>query len=174
MQKGYDASNLKGRDSMKRLTEEIIGFLQNQNFVIVSTLDSDRSIHSACKGIVKIDPAGKIYLLDLYQGKTFQNLKRNPYISITAVDEHRFSGYCLKGKAKIIERDKLRSQIITTWEDKIISRITQRVVKNIRGEKGHPRHPEALLPKPKYMIVMKVQEVIDLMPHHLKQGEDDG
>lgn len=33
-----------------------------------------------------------------------------------------------------------------------------------------PQHPEALLPKPEYMIVMEVEEIIDLTPKHLKQG----
>lgn len=155
---------------MKRLTDGVIQFFHNQGFVIVSTLDADGSPHSACKGIVKINRTGRIYLLDLYRGRTYENLKRNPSISITAVDEHKFVGYCLKGKAKVIPEVNFRSEVIMTWEDRITSRITRRVLKNIREEKGHPRHPEALLPRPQYLIIMDVEEIIDLTPHHLKQG----
>ena len=79
-------------------------------------------------------------------------------------------GYCLKGKAKIIPGNKLSSQIIKAWEDRITGRITQRILKNIHEEKGHPRHPEILLPKPEYMVVMQVKEAVDLTPRHLKQG----
>jgi len=153
---------------MKRLTDKIIQFFYNQSFVIVSTLDKDGSLHSSCKGIVKINRAGSIYLLDLYRARTYDNLKRNPRISITAVDEHRFRGYCLKGKAKIINIDKLKPQIIKAWEDRITSRITQRVLKNMLEERGHPKHPEALLPKPQYLIVMQVQDIVDLTPYHIK------
>lgn len=153
---------------MKRLSDDINRFLQKQGFVIVSTIGRDGYAHSSCKGIVKINRNGQIYLLDLYMGKTYENIMQNPHISITAVDEHRFRGYCLKGKAKIIKRDKLKPQIIKAWEDKITSRITQRIIKSIRGEKGHSRHPEVLLPKPEYMIVMEVEKVIDLTPHHIK------
>jgi uncharacterized pyridoxamine 5'-phosphate oxidase family protein len=153
---------------MKRLPEQVVHFLQNQGFVVVSSLNPDYSIHNACKGIIKINPLGKIYLFDLYRKRTFTNLKRNPCISITAVDEHRFRGYCLKGKAKIVKAGLLKSQIIHAWEGKIASRITQRVLKNIRGEKGHPSHPEILLPKPEYLIVMEAEEIIDLTPQHLK------
>lgn len=152
-----------------KFNENIINFFQKQNFVIVSTVDRDSSLHSSCKGIVKINRNGRIYLLDLYRGKTFENLKRNSRITITAVDEHKFKGFCLKGKAKIMREDKLGPHIITAWERRISHRITQRVLKNIGGEKGHPRHPEALLPKPKYMIVMEAKEVVDLTPHHLRQ-----
>ena len=153
---------------MKRLPNEIVQFFQNQGYVIVSTLDRNGIPHNSCKGIVEIKQNGRIYLLDLYKAATFHNLKRNPRISITVVDEHKFRGYCLKGRAKIIPVEKLRPEILRSWEDKIASRITRRLLKNIREEKGHPRHPEALMPKPKYMVVMTVKEVVDLTPHHLK------
>lgn len=154
---------------MKRLTEGIMQFFQKQGFVIVSTIDKDGSLHNACKGIVKITQNGKVYLLDLYKMMTYENLRQNPNISITAVDEHSFSGYCLKGKAEIIAREELTPRIIKAWEDRITSRITQRLLKNICGEKGHPHHPEAHLPKPKYLIVMEVEETIDLTPHHIRK-----
>lgn len=137
--------------------------------MLVSTIDKSGFAHSACKGIVKINRNGKAYLLDLYRANTYENLKRNPHISITAFDEHKFIGYCLKGKAEIQAAAKLRSEIIRAWEARITSRITQRVLKNIREEKGHPRHPEALLPQPEYLIVMDVKEVVDLTPQYLKE-----
>jgi len=117
---------------------------------------------------VKIYSKGQVYLMDLYKERTFRNLERNPNISLTAVDEHKFKGYCLKGKAEIVEMDKLKSDILKAWEDKIASRITHRVLKNISGEKGHSHHPEVQLPTPEYMISIKVDEIVDLTPHKLK------
>jgi len=154
---------------MKKLPDDLVHFLYNQGFVIVSTLDKDGTPHSACKGIVEIDKNGKVYLLDLYLKNTYANLKRSPYIAITAVDEHNFKGYCLKGKAKTLHEGELKEHIIRAWEDRITNRLTQRLLKNIREEKGHPRHPEVLLPKPEYMIAMEVDEIIDLTPHHLRK-----
>jgi hypothetical protein len=100
--------------------------------------------------------------------RTYENIKRNPRISITAVDEHRFKGWYLKGKAKIISGNELSPKILKAWEDKITSRITQRVIKNIHGEKGHPYHPEVLLPRPQYLIAIEVEDIVDLRPHHLR------
>ena len=153
---------------MKRLSGDIIIFFHNQGCVIVSTVDKNGFPHSACKGIIKISRSGRVYLLDLYHAKTHENLKYNPRISITAIDEHKFVGYCLKGKAEIIPEGELKSHIIKAWETRITSRLTRRLLKNIREEKGHPRHPEILLPKPEYMIVIEVEEIVDLTPHHLK------
>jgi len=154
---------------MKQLSEAIIQFLQKQGCVIVSSIDHNGFPHSSCKGIVKIDKRGRIYLLDAYRGKTLQNLKTNPCASVTFFDEDKFIGYCFKGRARILSKEELDTEIIRAWEDRITGRLTQRLLKNIRGEtKAHPAHPEALLPKPEHMIVLDVEEVVDLTPYHLK------
>lgn len=153
---------------MKRLSKDIIDFFHRQSFVIVTTVDRNGTPHNSCKGIVKINRNGTIYLLDLYRAKTYSNLRRNPSMSITAVDENTFSGYCLKGRSKEMRLEQLKPYVIRSWEERINSRITQRIIKSIRGEKGHPSQPEALLPKPAYMIVMDVKSVCDLTPHHIK------
>jgi predicted pyridoxine 5'-phosphate oxidase superfamily flavin-nucleotide-binding protein len=152
-----------------KLNEDIIDFFQHQSLVIVTTIDSDGTPHNSCKGIVQIDENGTVYLFDLYLRKTFENLKVNPNISIAAADEHRFTGYCLKGKAHVIHKNAFPKDIIKKWEQIIAKRITRRLIKTIGGEKGHIKHPEAHLPKPEYMIVMKVEHIIDLTPYHVRQ-----
>ena len=154
---------------MSQLSETVIQFFQKQGCVIVSSIDDRGFPHSSCKGIVKIDRSGSIYLLDAYKGKTFLNLKNNPLAGITAFDEDKFVGFCLKGRARILSKEELTPEIIKNWEDRITGRLTQRLLKNIRSEtKAHSAHPEALLPKPEHMIVFEVEEVVDLTPHHLK------
>ena len=151
-----------------KVSEDILFFFRQQNFTIVSTIGKDGQVHNSCKGIVKISEDGLVYLLDLYKADTFLNLQQNHNISVTAVDEHKFKGYCLKGTARIEEADKFSPDLIKEWEQRISGRITQRVLKNIKEEKGHLRHPESQFPKPAYLIVMEVNVVVDLTPHILK------
>lgn len=153
---------------MAKLPEDVVKFFHSQHFIIVSTIDADGTPHNSCKGIVKIDEDGTIYLLDLYKGRTYDNLERNPAIGISAVDEHKFRGYSLKGRATIIKEEKLRPHIIKAWEDRLATRITHRVIKNLKGEQGHAKHPEAQLPGPKYLIAMDVAEIVDLTPAPLR------
>jgi uncharacterized pyridoxamine 5'-phosphate oxidase family protein len=153
---------------MKRMKDEIVRFLRKQNFFVVATVGPDGIPHTSCKGIVKVSRNGQVYLLDLYTGTTYRNLQTNPRISLTAVDEHRFKGYCLKGKARIASRNEFTPSILKAWQDRITGRITHRLIKNIKGERGHPQHPEARLPKPEYLVVMDVEEVVDLTPQHIK------
>lgn len=153
---------------MTALTDEIIRFFEKQRFTVISTIDRKSGApHNSCKGIVKINKNGKVYLLDLYKWRTYANLKKNPHISVTAVDEHKFKGWCLKGRAKIVPGSELAPDIIKAWEARIAARITHRLLKNIREEKGHHRHPESQLPKPEYMIEMEVEEIVDLIPGHV-------
>ena len=153
---------------MKKITEDIIHLLQKQGFVIVSTLDAEGSIHCSAKGIAGIEAEGKVYLIDLYRGKTFSNLKRNPTISITAVDEDEFSGFTLKGKARIVDREEIKDHIIKSWEDKVIQRVSKRVIGHIKKERKSLHHPEAIFPHPQYLIEVDVGSVVDLTPKNLK------
>jgi predicted pyridoxine 5'-phosphate oxidase superfamily flavin-nucleotide-binding protein len=154
---------------MKKISEDIIRFFLKQGYVIVSTIDKSGFPHSSCKGIVKIEPGGRVFLLDVYKAWTHENLRHNAHISVTAVDEHKFIGYCLKGKAEMMPVDKVDFDFLQAWEERITSRLTQRLLKNIRGEKGHHRQPEALLPRPEYLIVIDIDEIVDLTPHHIKE-----
>ena len=147
---------------------DVIHFFNNVSFTIVTTIDSYGRLHNACKGVVKVKQDGEIYLLDLYKRETFKNLRRNSKMSVTGVDEHRFKGYSLKGEGRIAEAAELGSDIIAAWEAKITSRVTQRVINSIQGKKGHHSHPEALLPKPEYLIVMKTKQVVELTPSQLR------
>jgi predicted pyridoxine 5'-phosphate oxidase superfamily flavin-nucleotide-binding protein len=150
-----------------RIPNKIVQFFHEQNFIVVSTVDKDGMPHNSCKGLVKIDSNGFLYLLDLYHGKTYANLKHNSSMSITAIDEHGFLGYCLKGYGKIVDKKELNSEVIERWNKRLNSRIIRRIVKNVRGKRGHIAHPEARLPRPKYLIEMQVKKIVSLSPKHL-------
>jgi len=155
---------------MKRLPDELIRFLNRQHYVILSTIGEDGLPHNACKGIVRVTRKGEIYLLDLYRGSTCRNLTRNPRMSITVVDEHSFRGFSLKGIGRIVERGNITPHLMRSWERKLSSRISHRIIKSLRGDKGHPRHPEALMPQPQYLILMEVHEIVNLTPQHIEGG----
>jgi len=154
---------------MKPIPAPVIDFLRTQDFVIVSSIDKKGFPHSSCKAIVKADPAGEIYLVDVYYGVTSENIENNPRVSISAVDEHKFSGYCLKGKARKIQDEFITQEMIKIWEDNITSRLAKRLMKNLAQGQGQKHHPEASLPHPKHLIVLEVEEIVDLAPQHLKR-----
>ncbi|MDD5477445.1 MAG: pyridoxamine 5'-phosphate oxidase family protein [Candidatus Omnitrophica bacterium] len=156
---------------MIKIPAGVIDFLRAQSFVVISSVDKAGFPHSSCKAIIKIDQAGKIFLMDVYHGATCENIKRNPQISISAVDDHKFMGYCLKGKGEIIFDDNVSQEMIKIWEDNITSRLAKRLLRNLSGDRGHGHHPEASLPHPKHIIAIEVEEIVDLAPYHLRKEE---
>jgi hypothetical protein len=103
-------------------------------------------------------------LIDLYRNITFRNLQINSNISITAVDEHSFSGYTLKGKAIIVDKSEIAGTVTQEWERRVIERISRRVLKNIKDAKTGKHHPEANFPQPQYLIQVDVEQIINLTP----------
>ena len=147
-----------------KINEEVINFFEKQGFAIFSTIDHKGNIHCSAKGIIKVEPDGTVYLMDVYHGVTFKNLKANPVSSVTAVDEKSFKGYTLKGKAKIVDKEDIKNVIVKKWEEKLVSRITARVIKSVKSDRKSSVHPEADLPLLKYLICMKTESIVDLTP----------
>ncbi len=149
---------------MKQLPQTVVSFLEKQGFVIVSTLDSVGGIHSVAKGIADIEKEGRLYLVDLFRGRTYANLKKNRAMSITAVDEHLYRGYTLKGKGYIKEDETIKEALLEKWEERLLHRISKRMIRHIQQEKNIAHHHEAHLPAPQYLIQMDVEEIVDLAP----------
>lgn len=147
------------------LPEKVFHFLENQGFVIVSTIDREGRIHCSAKGIVGLDRAGKVFIIDLYMRQTFQNLNKDPRISITAIDEKQFIGYTLQGKARIVSRAQIEDHIVSVWEGRILQRASKRIAVAVQTGVKSKDHFEMKLPKkPKYLIEMDVENIIDLSP----------
>lgn len=146
--------------------EKVANFFKSRKVVLVMTMEEGGTIHSAVKGILEVDPKeGKILLVDLYSGETLRNIRNNPLVNITAIDEQRFEGYALQGRASIIPQDRIHEDFIRKWQDHITKRISERIVASVRSGKKSKKIFEAhLAMKPQYMIEVKADAVADLSP----------
>ena len=151
------------------LSDDIISLLKKQGFVIVSTLDKDGKIHCSAKGVVGVEPEGKVFVVDLYVHRTFNNLKRDPRVSITAINERSFRGYTLQGIGKIVPRAAIEEHLMRAWEDKVISRISTRLITSVQAKAKSKGQFEAELPHPKYLIEIDVEDIIDLSPPSMRK-----
>ena len=149
---------------MEKLRKDIVYFLKQQRFVIVASVDKEGFPHTSCKGIVKVEE-DKIYILDLYLKDTYANIKRNKLVSITAVDEDRFMGYCIKGKAKMVDLAS-DEDMLKKWDSRLLERVSRRVLNHIKKNKSSLYHPEINMPHPKYMIEIEPKKIISLIPPH--------
>jgi uncharacterized pyridoxamine 5'-phosphate oxidase family protein len=152
-----------------RIHDDIIHFLCTQGYVILSTIDEKGHIHCSAKGIVGIEQ-DKVYIIDLFKNQTYRNLQKDDRISITAVNEHQFKGFTLQGHGKIIMHKDIEDHIVKKWEDKVIKRISARMIRGVQKGVKSVKHHEAHLPDlPKYLIEVDVDNIIDLAPPACKE-----
>lgn len=150
---------------MGKISSSVKNLLGKQHFVIVASLNKSGTIHTSAKGVVDVDPKGKIFILDVYKAKTYKNVKNNPHVTLTSIDEKNYRGYSIRGRASIIKEDKLPKDKLKIWHDKVSKRIAKRIIRHVRGESsGHEGIPEADFPLPQYIIEVSVEAVIDLAP----------
>ncbi|MFH1593552.1 MAG: pyridoxamine 5'-phosphate oxidase family protein [Candidatus Omnitrophota bacterium] len=151
---------------MAEISPGVKHFLEKQHFVIVASFDTDGNIHTSCKGVVEVDAKGEIIILDLFNARTYKNIKRNPKVTITAVDEHKFIGYSIEGQARIVKENFVPKGKLQIWHEKLARRIAKRVIRHVKGDvTGHKGIPEATFPLPKHVIKVSVSKVVDLAPN---------
>lgn len=51
----------------------------------------------------------------------------------------------------------------------IVKRMFHRVISHVQKDIPPVYHPEALMPHPQYIIVVKAKEIVDLVPQLLKE-----
>ena len=154
-----------------QLPEKVMYFLEKQGFVVVSTIDGKGGIHCAAKGILSLEKEGKVFIVDVFQNRTSENLRKDPRVSITSIDEQNFIGYTLQGKAKIVPREEMHGHIIEKWENQILKRISKRVAGGVQsGAKSKGHFEVKLPPHPKYLIEIDVDNIIDLSPPKNDEG----
>lgn len=157
-------------DGEMEIDPAVIDFFENQNYVIVATFDPAGVIHCSAKGLAGFDKEGRLLVVDLYLQNTYKNLRKDPRVSITAIDEKGFTGYTLQGKAQIIPKGEIPAEFGDLWESRIIRRMSQRVVQGVQAQASSAAHHEAGLPQhPQYIMVIEVETIIDLSPPALRK-----
>ena len=68
------------------ISERIKSLLEHMEFLCVATINSDGSPYVADKFLIHCE-GNNLYFGDFAKGKTWNNLKRDPRISITVMDE---------------------------------------------------------------------------------------
>ena len=154
---------------MAFIPQDVKHLLEKHHVTVVASRDGKNAIHTSAKGILAVDPRGKIFVLDIYKGRTYRNIKRNPHVTLTTIDERAFKGYSVKGRAKIINEGAVPKNRLEIWHAKLATRIARRLIRHVKGESpGHEGIPEARFPFPKYIIEVSAERITDLAPQKLK------
>lgn len=124
---------------MIRIPEEIREFLRT-HLAYVATVDGKGMPNVVPKGDVAVCGENEIVFADLYSHQTKKNLKSNPHVSICVVNPAAYTGYQLKGRARIVERGKAYDRLLRE-----------------AGSGGQLKNTRA-----KYAVRIRVNKIIDI------------
>ena len=151
------------------LTEKISKFLKNRSFISVATSNSNGRPNAVPKFLLKVE-GDYIYIVDYTFGRTYENLKINPNVSLAFMDNESLSGYQVNGSAQIIQRGGLYDDMIAQLKEKEIALTTERVIRGVRKGKGHVSY-EVGIPDKCVIFKVKIFEIVEITPKGLLKRE---
>jgi len=142
------------------LTKAVSEFLKTKEFVSIATSDLTGRPNAAPKFILKIE-GNFIYLVDYTFGRTFENLKINPRVSISFVNTEDLKGYQINGSVELIEKGASYEHIAAELVQKEVSLSTDRIIKGLSTGKRHDNF-EVTIPEKFVIFKVKVEEVMEM------------
>ena len=95
---------------MTKIPQEIQEFIKGK-MAWVATASRDGIPNATPKGTVQVIDDEHLVFADLFSLKTRENLKANPKVAVTVLDEKSYKGYQLKGSAELLTAGPVFDQV---------------------------------------------------------------
>jgi len=151
------------------MIEEALKVLKAREFVAVATADIRGKPNSAPKFLLKI-VGEMVYFIDYSIGKTAENLKVNPEVSLSFIDLNSLVGYRLNGKAEIIEKGMIYDECLKELRKKKIKLSVERIVQGVHDGKPHKKF-ELEIPEHFLIYKVKIEEGSEISPRGVIKSE---
>ena len=135
------------------LPKALSKLLTKRIFISVASCDLNGQPNAAPKFLLKADQ-DFIYLIDYTIGRTWENVKVNPRLSLSLSDADSLKGYKINGRAEIITEGPAHAQLFDELKEKTIALSVDRVIEGIRLKK---KHTDFELGIPDKFIIFKVR-----------------
>jgi hypothetical protein len=142
------------------LTKTIIELLKHRQFISIATCDLLGRPNAASKFILKIE-GHFIYLVDYIFGKSYENLKANPRVSLSFVNTETLKAYQINGSVELIESGAVYENIAAELVQKEVSLSTDRIIKGVSSGKRHENF-EVAIPEKFVIFKVKIEETVEM------------
>lgn len=139
---------------------KIAKLLKSREFVSVATCDLEGRPNAAPKFILKLEN-NFIYLVDYIVGRTSRNLKINPRISISFMDNDTLMGYQLNGSVELISRGQEYDTLVKDLSQKELELSARRIIEGVTKGKSHEGF-ELNLSEKFVIFKVKVEEIVEI------------
>lgn len=142
--------------------QKINKLLKNREFISVATCDLSGKPNAAPKLLLKLEN-NFIYLVDYTIGMTWQNLKVNPRVSLSAIDTDTLVGYQINGTVGIIAEGGEYDKILNEVTEREISLSTKRIIEGVSSGRKHNNFELGL--SGRFVIFkVKIEEIVEIGP----------
>lgn len=143
------------------LTDKIADLLRKREFIYVASCDFNGRPNIAPKFFLKVED-NFIYLIDHVFGRTWENLKANPLVSLSAMDVDALLGYQINGNVQVIEKNGPEYEgILKEFKKKEISFTAKRVAEGVLRSEKHKTF-EVEFPNRVAVFKVKIAEVVEI------------
>lgn len=137
------------------IKEKAIEVLRSKEFVSIGTADKSGYPNAVPKFLLKIEK-NHVYLIDYTIAKTVENLRENPFASLSVMDIDNLVGYKLDGPVELISKGKEYKKILGELKKRLIKLSVDRIIKASRSGKKNT-HYELELPEKFIVIKMNIK-----------------
>ncbi len=145
-----------------KIPEGLAVLLQKADFISVGTSDENGQPSVASKFLLKVE-GNNIYLVDLIKGKTWRNLRYNPLISLSVMDEDNLRGYQINGTVLALDSGNDFDTLMLEFADKQVSFATNKIISGVQQAKPHADSVFASN-KAKVFYKVSVSETLEIGP----------
>lgn len=144
------------------ITKKIAELLTSREFISVATCNLHGLPNAAPKFVLKLEN-NFIYLIDYTIGRTWENIKVNPKVSMSLTDPDALMGYQINGVAEIIDKGPHYESIVKELLQKEIDLSTKRIIEGVQQGKVHRSFEVAITDK-FVVFKVKIEEVVEIGP----------
>lgn len=112
------------------LSHKVKEFLKQTIFVHIASCDFDSKPNAAVKLVLKME-GNYVFLADYTEGKTYQNLKVNPFASLSFDNRDTLSGFQINGHVEIIDKGAEYDIMCSELHKKELNLSAERIVKAV-------------------------------------------
>ncbi|MDP8216871.1 MAG: pyridoxamine 5'-phosphate oxidase family protein [Candidatus Kaelpia imicola] len=136
--------------------------LKDVTFIDIASCDFKGRPNAAPKFLLKY-VGNLIYLIDYIIGRTYDNLKINPRVSLPVMDFDTLNGYQINGEGQILESGAEYDKLAKELREKIKRLSVDRLIEGLKSERIHDSF-EIVFPKRVVIFKIKVKEVVEIGP----------
>ncbi len=126
--------------------------LDKREFLSVATCSPNGHPNAAPKFFLKIE-GRYLYLIDYTLGRTWENIRVHPYVSISFMDTEALIGYQVNGVVKLIDSGEEFEKIFKELLQKEVDLSTRRIIEGVTKGEKHKNFELAISNK---FVILKV------------------